>query len=284
MGANREYKNSVFTTLFNEPDKLLSLYNAVSGNSLPTNTPIEIATLDDVLFTGRYNDIAFVLDDKIVVLIEHQSSINDNMPLRLLIYIARVYEKLIENDAVYMRKILKIPKPDFIVLYNGGDPFPDEKTLRLSEAYMEHPDALVGFGGSLELEARIVNINEGRNEAIVKKCEELHGYVRFVGKVRSNINAGMELTDAIAKAVKDCEAEGILEDFLKSHSSEVINMLTAEWNIERAKIVWQREAREDEKLENAERLLKRGVKEEVVADGLDLPLSKVLELKEKISC
>jgi hypothetical protein len=67
-------------------------------------------------------------------------------------------------------------------------------------------------------------------------------------------------------------------------SYEVISMLTEEWNIERAKVVWQREAREDEKLENAERLLKRGVKEEVVADGLDLPLSKVLEIKEKISC
>ena len=128
MGANREYKNSVFTTLFNDESNLLSLYNAVSGSELPLDTPLEIATLEDVLFTDRRNDIAFVLEDKIVILLEHQSTINENMPLRMLIYIARVYEKLIDNEAIYKKKLLKIPKPDFIVLYNGTDPFPDERS------------------------------------------------------------------------------------------------------------------------------------------------------------
>ena len=109
MNVNREYKSSVFTTLFSDPDKLVSLFNAISGGELPLDTPVEIATLDDVLFTERRNDIAFVIEDKIVVLLEHQSSINENMPLRLLIYIARVYEKLIDSKAIYMRKLLKIP-------------------------------------------------------------------------------------------------------------------------------------------------------------------------------
>jgi len=73
------------------------------------------------------------------ILIEHQASICENMPLRLLIYIARIYEKLIDNDAVYMRKLVKLPKPDFLVLYNGADAFPDEKTMRLSDAYDHVP-------------------------------------------------------------------------------------------------------------------------------------------------
>ena len=93
MSANREYKSSMFTTLFSDTGKLLSLYNAVSGNDLPLDTPLQIATLENVLFNNRRDDIAFVLGDKIVVLIEHQSSINENMPLRMLIYVARVYER-----------------------------------------------------------------------------------------------------------------------------------------------------------------------------------------------
>jgi len=109
MSVNREYKNSLFTTLFNDTDKLLSLYNAVSGSDLPSDTYIEIATLEDVLFNYRRNDVAFFLNDKIVILIEHQSSISANMPLRMLIYVARLYEKLIENDAIYKSKLLKIP-------------------------------------------------------------------------------------------------------------------------------------------------------------------------------
>ena len=170
MSVNREYKNSLFTTLFNDAEKLLSLYNAVSGRDLPADTPVEIVTLEDILFNYRRNDVAFVLGDRIVILLEHQSSISANMPLRLLIYIARVYEKLIDNAAVYKSKLLKIPKPDFIVLYNGTDDFPDEKTLLLSDAYMDIPEDFIGFSGSLELEVRVVNINEGRNEAIVKRA------------------------------------------------------------------------------------------------------------------
>ena len=101
MSVNREYKSSLFSTLFNDAETLLSLYNALSGSDLPLDTPVEIATLEDVFFNDRRNDVAFVLGDKIVILMEHQSSISANMPLHLLIYVARVYEKLIDNDAVY---------------------------------------------------------------------------------------------------------------------------------------------------------------------------------------
>ena len=63
MGANRECKDSVFTSLFNDNETLLSLYNAISGGDLPLETPLEIATLTDALFNKRRNDIAFALDD-----------------------------------------------------------------------------------------------------------------------------------------------------------------------------------------------------------------------------
>ena len=193
MGANKKYKSSVFATLFADKEKLLSLYNAITNSELPADTPVEIATLDDVLFTDRSNDIAFVINGRLVILIEHQSSINENMPLRLLIYAARVYEKLIDNDAVYKRSLLKIPKPDFIVLYNGVDPFPDRKTLRLSSAYMELPEEFCALGGSLELEVQVLNVNEGRNEDILKKCETLRGYAHYVGSAREYQKMGFDL-------------------------------------------------------------------------------------------
>jgi predicted transposase/invertase (TIGR01784 family) len=282
MGVNREFKNSLFTTLFDNAEKLISLYNAVSGSNLPLDAPVEIATLEDVLFNYRRNDVAFVLGDKIVVLIEHQSTISANMPLRLLIYVARVYEKLIDNDAVYKSKQLKIPRPDFIVLYNGLDEFPDEKTLRLSDAYMEIPEALAGFSGFLELEVRVVNINAGRNEAIVKKSEELYGYVRFVWKVREYQKAGLDLATAITRASNDCIKEEILSDFLKAHSSEVINMLTAEWDINVARRVWEQEAREEareeEKFETVIKMKNEGLPNDLIARVTELPLERIREI------
>ena len=245
MSVNREYKSSVFTELFSDPAKLLSLYNAIAGSSLPSDTPIKIATLEKVLFTKRRNDIAFVLGDKIVVLMEHQSTVNQNMPLRMLLYIARVYEKLVDNSAIYKGRLVKIQKPDFIVLYNGIEPYPEETTLRLSDAYTEAGSPPMDFGGLLELEVRVVNINEGCNSSLVRKCEALSGYVRLVAKIRANNAAGMDLDDAVTKAVRDCIDEGILKEFLENHASEVANMLTAEWNEDIAIEVWKSEGREE---------------------------------------
>ena len=59
----------------------------------------------------RHGHLQRNADGRAVRPILHQSSINDNMPLRLLIYAAHVFEKLIENDTVYMRKLLGISKP-----------------------------------------------------------------------------------------------------------------------------------------------------------------------------
>ncbi len=62
--ANRNYKASVFSTLFSEPQVTLELYNAVTGQNYPPDTKIEIVTLSDALFKGQLNDVAFVVDGK----------------------------------------------------------------------------------------------------------------------------------------------------------------------------------------------------------------------------
>ena len=100
-----------------------------------------------------------------VILIERQSTINPNMALRLLMYIARVYEKILGDKNIYTTRAIPIPRPEFFVLYNGVTPYPEEQILKLSDAF-ESPEAL-GLpekgNPSLELVVRVLNINEGRN-------------------------------------------------------------------------------------------------------------------------
>jgi hypothetical protein len=264
MGANREYKDSVFTKLFSEPERLRELYNAIEGSSYGIGAKIEINTLEDVLFLEQLNDISFIIDDKLVVLVEHQSSVNANMPLRFLMYIARVYEKLVDDRAVYKQRLLKIPSPEFIVLYNGKDDLPEQDTLRLSSAFMEEAAAQ-----SLELTVRVLNINQGYNEGIVKKSETLNGYVAFISKVRENQGNGVGLTDAVTKAIKYCMENHILQGFLTQHASEVLNMLTTEFKLEDAQEVWREEGLE----EGLERGLEKG-REEGREEGLEKGLEK----------
>jgi hypothetical protein len=69
MNPNREYKDSVFSLLFGEPEKALELYNALKGGSIAFTDNVEMATLSDVLFMDKINDLAFVVDGRLVVLI-----------------------------------------------------------------------------------------------------------------------------------------------------------------------------------------------------------------------
>jgi hypothetical protein len=161
------------------------------------------------------------------------------MPLRFLMYAGREYEKITDDDDLHKESLVRIPEPEFIVLYNGDDEFPDFKEMRLSDAFKQQGD-----GCSLELVAKVYNINKGRNAQIARRSKALSDYSKFIAEVKRNLKDA-NLGVAIREAVKKCMGRNILLDFLREHRSEVINMLTAEFNMRRAKKVWRKEAREE---------------------------------------
>ena len=118
--ARREYKDTVFRMLFSDEKNLLSLYNAVTGRSYEDAKELEIVTLDNAVYMGMKNDLAFLLDLHIS-LYEHQSTKNPNMPLRDLFYISLEYQKYVSDKSLYSSALLKIPAPVFIVFYNGAE-------------------------------------------------------------------------------------------------------------------------------------------------------------------
>jgi predicted transposase/invertase (TIGR01784 family) len=273
--------------LFKEPEKRLELYNALSGSNLPLDTPITDVTLPDALFMVRVNDLAFVVDNKLVALIEHQSAVCENMPLRLLLYIARVYEKILENDSLYREALLKIPKPEIYVLYNGTNAMKDIQTVRLSDAFEDFSESngAKKIGGTLELEVKIINANHGRNTAIVAKSKNLEDYAIFVELTRKYL-AEMALNDAIIKAVNECIESGFLVDFLKINFSRVVDILIAEFNLEAAKKLWKYESRRDGRaeisIEISEKLLALGVPPEQVSEASGRPLEGILLMQKFI--
>lgn len=173
----------------------------------------------------RVNDISFLLDGKLIVLVEHQATVNKNMPLRFLLYIGRLYEKLIQNKEIYRERQIKILRPEFIVLYNGKDEQPEEQILKLSDAYLE-------TGKELELEVKIININYEKSTHLLEKSKTLNEYSYFVYLVKQYQKNGSLIDEAIYQAMRDCIEKGILKEFLEKHGSEVMNMLTAEFKLE----------------------------------------------------
>ena len=212
--ANRQYKDTVFRMLFSEKENLLSLYNAVTGSHYQNAEALKIVTLENAIYMGMKNDLAFMLETNIY-LYEHQSTINPNIPLRDLIYIGIEYQQYLNDKSLYSSKLQKIPAPKFMVFYNGTDAVDDRVELHLSEAY-EH---LAGEP-DLELKVLMLNVNEGHNKDLMEQCQTLKEYAIYVARVRKYASA-LNLNDAVERAITECIKEGILVDFLRKNRSEV---------------------------------------------------------------
>jgi len=273
--VNRKYKDSVFSLLFSDPEIVAEVYEAIFGVELGPDVKVEIKTLKNVLSGGKFNDVAFLLNDQLIVLMEHQSTINDNMPFRMLLYIAEIYNRLTTEENIYGRKKFKIPRPIFIVLYNGTEDMPDMRELRLSDMFEDAGEA--GEEASLELIVKVYNINRGRNPEIARRSHTLDEYAAFVQTVRE-YNKTMNTAEAMTMAVADCINKNVLKNFLLNHKREVIGMLVEEWDVDKELEYAIKDARREEKLEIARNLLSKGIGVNDVVEVTGLTVDDVLRL------
>ena len=111
---NREVKSSVFADLFYDDESaeknIISLYNALHEEPLPEGTQIEKIHVGDAIYMNLKNDISFGVGGKTIIMGEHQSTVNENMPLRNLLYIGRVYEQIVPSEARYRKKRVTLAK------------------------------------------------------------------------------------------------------------------------------------------------------------------------------
>lgn len=221
----RAYKDTVFRLIFAKKTELLSLFNAVNRTHYDNPDELEINTLDNAIYLNMKNDISCVLDSQLN-LYEHQSTVNQNMPLRDLFYVARMYEAMLQGDRLYGSQAVELPAPKFIVFYNGERPQPERRLMCLSDLYTRKTD-----DPGLELVVVQLNINPGFNEDLKKNCPSLFGYMAYVEKVRK-YQRMVPLADAVEQAVSECIKEGILADFFRKNRAEVVQMSIFEYDQE----------------------------------------------------
>ena len=218
----RNYKDNVFCMLYRDKENLLSLYNAVNGTEYRDAEGLKVVTLEQAICARMHNDAAFIIGTRLN-LYEQQSTVNDNIPLRNLYYIAEELKQLVPTKNLYGRKAVRISVPRFVVFYNGKEEQPEEKVLKLSDLY-ETREGKAEEEPDLELVVRQININSGHSADILRKCESLRGYMILVDKVRKKREAGQDIRSAVTEAVDECIREGILSDFFREHRNEVIEM------------------------------------------------------------
>jgi len=248
--SNHKYKDTLFRTLFGESKNFLELYNAVANENYPPDTPVTPYPSNELL--ARFNDVAACIGNQLIVFFEHQSTKSVNMPLRLLSYVTDILNlHIVDRDMLYEPMQIKIPTPKFYVMYNGEQNFKASE-LRLSDSFV-----IKETEPSLELIAKVVNINHESGNTALLRSSTLQGYSHLISEIRSNQRVGMTRDKAIATAVDSCIEDDILTEFLTEHYAEVARMLNWEYDAEAEKRVLQRAARE----EGLEEGLERGRKE-----------------------
>ena len=82
-----------------------------------------------------------------------------------------------------------------------------------------------------------------KENPILKRCEALKQYSEFIEQVRSNIEN--DVPEPFTTAIKQAIKNGFLSDYLNRKSTEVQNMLLAEYDYDTDIAVQQRESFED---------------------------------------
>ena len=251
LDANRNYKSTVFAMLFGDRERLLGLYNAISGKNYQDPEALEINTLENAIYMGMKNDLSFLIDDRLS-LYEHQSTVNPNMPLRFLFYISDLYSGMTTEENFYGRKALSIPIPCFVIFYNGSEPQPDRKILRLSDLYTVRMKET-----QLELTAVLLNINRNHNRELMEACRDLKDYAEYVDRVRKYARE-LPLSEAVERAITECIQEGVLKEFLEKNRAEVKKMSIYEYDQEKHIRMERQDAWEDGMQEGRREGIKEG--------------------------
>lgn len=240
--ANRKVKDRLFRYIFeNDKEALLQLYNALNETDYQNPEELEIITVRNVLYLSMKNDLAFLLTGT-MNLYEHQSTYNPNMPLRFLWYLGQEYQMFVERHEknVYGSTLITLPTPQCVVFYNGDKDMADEEEIFLSEAFEKN-----GKEPCVELKVRMININFGRNEKMMKQCRKLWEYSYFIDCMKQKLGEGMPLRKAMKRAIQQCIDQNVMADFLRENRMAVPGMILTEYDEKKVMQMMKRDAKEE---------------------------------------
>ena len=208
--------------------------------------------------------------EKILLMLEAQSSWTKNIIIRIFLYLAHIWNEYIENTKQnrYGSKKLIVPRPELYVIYTG-----DRKTrpewIRLSEEFFE------GNKEFLEVNVKVL-YGEGKGDIISQ-------YVDFTKVYNEQVKLHGKTREAVLETIRICKDRNVLKEYLSGREKEVISIMMGLFDQEKAieqfgnekKEEGRREGKLEEKMETAINMKAEGLPEDMIARVLDVNLSIV---------
>ena len=108
---NRNIKDSVFCDLFGRQEYLYQLYQVLHPEDTENGPDdLTIVTLSRTISRSIYNDLGFLAGNRLMVLVEAQSTWSENILVRFLMYLGETYHRYIRTNGlkIYNEKMLSV--------------------------------------------------------------------------------------------------------------------------------------------------------------------------------
>ena len=171
-----------------------------------------MVTIQNVLTDNLYNDLGFIVDDRLMVLVEAQSTWSVNIVMRGLIYLVQTIQNYLKQSRqdIYQSKPLYLPKCELYVLYTGRQK-PEKDTISLRDVYY------AGDTSAIDVHVRVLQAGKDKN-IVTEYCQFTDIYAEQFTKHKRTLKT-------IKETIRICIERDILKDYLQQHEKEVITML-----------------------------------------------------------
>lgn len=245
--TKRTAKNSVFLDLFQDKRNLLKLYKALHPEDKnATEDTLNIVTIDNVLTDNLYNDLGIMVgNNKLLLLLEAQSSWTVNILIRILLYLAQSYHEYFEqtSQSLYKSKKVKIPRPELYVIYAGNKGRKPD-IISLSQEFFARADI------DLEIKAKV--IYESDKDNIINE------YIVFCKVFNEQIKKHGMTKQAITETIRICKDRNILKQYLSSKEVEVVTIMMSLFDDEQIMRTYAKDIEKETERKLAERMIKDG--------------------------
>ena len=210
-----------------------------------TEDSLTDVTIENVLTDNLYNDLGFIVNNKLMILIEAQSTWTMNILVRVLLYLAQSYHEYFQRTSqnYYKSKKVKMPKPELYVIFTGNKGRKPDKVF-LSREFFQ--------GEEIDIEVKAKVIYEGNTDDIINQ------YIVFCKVFNEQTKQHGMKQKAIMETIRICKDRNVLREYLLDREKEVVTIMMSLFDEEQIMKSFIKSERHDEARETAERLIKKG--------------------------
>ena len=214
-------------------------------DSTATEDSLTNVTIENVLTDNLYNDLGFIVNNKLMILIEAQSTWTMNILVRIFLYLAQSYHEFFQRTSqnYYKSKKVKIPKPELYVIFTGNKGQKPDK-ISLSKEFFENADI------DLEVKARVIYEND--------RDDIINQHILFCKVFNEQIKRHGMTKKAVIETIRICKDRNVLRKYLAQREKEVVTIMMSLFDEEQIIKSFIKSERHDEARETAKRLIKKG--------------------------